>query len=156
MVRKPKITSLAELRQRKKEVRLENELVKRELAHSMGTSRENLSSFLLKKVAAPAGGATLALVALNKFLGSSGKTREIVRETKVIHEYPDQVPGPQGQGAVAPRPMRIAPRRRSRLKGISTVVGLGKLIIPIVQAIIGAMSAHSAQESADEAKQAAT
>lgn len=147
MVRQPKITSLDELQHRKKELRMDLELTKRELAHSMGTSREHLGSFLVKRVAAPVGGAGVALFALSKILSGGGRDREIVRETRVVHQYPDGRPAPPGD--------RPSPRRRKRAVTLSTLLGVGKLIVPIVQAIIGTVTAHRAEEHAKTAKRAA-
>lgn len=158
MVKKSPINSLQELQQRKKEVRLDLELAKREFAHTLGTSRSNLGSFLLKKVAAPVGGVGLGVIALNKLLsGSSGnhKGREIVRETRVIHQYPDGTP--VGAERTAPVRLSSAEARKNRRRGltIGTLVGAAKLLIPVIQAIIGSISAHKAEQHAKEAKVAA-
>ena len=150
MVRKPKITSLAELQQRKKEVRLEMELAKREFAHSIGTSRENTTQYLLKNVAAPVGGGVAGLWLLGKLIPSrSGKTREVVRETKVVHEFPEDYDERRAQYA------GIGRKKKKKAFNISLLVGIAKLIIPIVQAILGAVSAQKASNEAEEARDAA-
>ena len=155
MVRKPKITSLAELQQRKKEVRLEMELAKREFAHSLGTSRENTSQFLLKNVAAPVGGGLAGLWLLGKIIPSrSGKTREVVRETKVVHEYPEGYAESIDRRSPAYR-AGIRGEKKKKAFNISLLVGIAKLIIPVVQAVIGAVNSHKAADEAEEASHAA-
>ncbi|MGB3800775.1 MAG: hypothetical protein WA952_13250, partial [Lewinella sp.] len=113
MIRKSKIKTLDELQRRKKQVRMETELAKREFAHSIGTTRGNAGNFLLKKVAAPAGGAVVGLMFLNSIL-SSGKKQPVIKETKVIHEYPDGTPYTPG---------KRRPVKRSRLKTLTGLAG---------------------------------
>ena len=145
MIRKSKITSLQELRLRKKQVRMEAELAKREFAHSIGTTRGNATNFLLKKVAAPAGGAVVGLMVLNNLLRSS-KPEPVIKETKVIHEYPDGTPydGSRRRGY-----------RRSRIKTFTGIITSFRILIPVIQAVIGAFQTHKAKEAAKEAKTAA-
>ena len=143
MIRKSKITTLAELQKRKKQVRMESELAKREFAHSIGTTRDNTGQFLLKKVAMPAGGGLLGLMVLSK-LFSSGKSTPVIKETKVIHEYPDGTPYVPGKR-----------RRRSRFKQLTALMGSVRVLMPILQAVIGAVTAHRATQAAETAKQAA-
>ncbi|MCP9234537.1 hypothetical protein [Lewinella sp. JB7] len=144
MIRKSKITSLAELQQRKKQVRMETELAKREFAHSIGTTKGNAGNFLLKKVALPAGGAIVGLMVLSNLLSSGNQKVPVVKETKVIHEYPD---GRAYDGSKK--------SRRNRAKTLTSIIGLGRLLIPIIQAIIGAVNTHQAKEAAHTAKRAA-
>ncbi len=159
MVRNPNISSLSELRERKKELRMDMELSKREFAHSIGTNRSNVSNFLLKKVAAPVGGAGLALLFLNKVLSSSGsdKGRETIRETRVIHQYPDGKPvaAAENYAARAAGPNGLTRREKKKLFSIATIASLAKVVIPIIQAIIGTITAHKAEEHARQAKKAA-
>ena len=141
MIRESKITTLSELKRRKKQVRMETELAKREFAHSIGTTRGNASNFLLKKVAAPAGGAIVGLMFLNSVL-SSGSKQPVIKETKVIHEYPDGTPYTPGKRH----------GRRSRLKRFTGLVGSLRVLIPVLQAVIGAFQTHKAKEAAQQAK----
>ena len=145
MIRKAKITSLAELKTRKKQVRMETELAKREFAHSVGTTRENTSQFLLKKVAMPVGGGLLGLFVLSS-LFSSGNKQPVIKETKVIHEWPDGTPYVEGK------------RRNKRFgfKKFTALMGTLRVIMPILQAVIGAVSTHKAKEAAEQAKRAST
>ena len=79
-MKKPQdISSYEELQQRKKELDLEVEVSRRELAHSLGTSRVNLNEFLLKKIALPIGGAVAAAWLVPKLFRS--------RKPDVIHKY---------------------------------------------------------------------
>jgi hypothetical protein len=144
MVPEPKITTLADLQRRKKQVRMETELAKRELAHTLGTTRTNLGSYLLKGVARPAGGAVAGLAILSSLLSGSNK-QPVIKETKVIHEYPDGRPYKKGR----------RPRRRSRAKTLTTLIGIGRLLVPIIQAIIGSAQANRAKKAAKTAKRAA-
>jgi hypothetical protein len=145
MVPEPKITTLAELKRRKKQVRMETELAKREFAHSIGTTRTNVGNYLLKNVALPAGGAVAGLTLLSSLFSGSRKRQPVIKETKVIHEYPDGRPYKAGKH----------PRRRNRAKTLTTLIGIGRLLIPIVQAIIGSVHTNKAQSAAKKAKRAA-
>lgn len=148
MVRKPKITTLKELKTRKKEVRMETELAKREFAHSVGTTRENASNFAVKKIALPAGGAVAGLFVLSKLFSSNKNKQQVIKETKVVHEYPDGTPY-DGKKRGPGKP------RKSRLKRFTGLVGAIRVLIPVIQAIIGAFQTHKAQEQAKRAKKAA-
>ena len=141
MIRESKITSLSELKRRKKQVRMETELAKREFAHSIGTTRGNATNFLLKKVAAPAGGAIVGLMFLNSLLSSNAK-QPVVKETRVIHEYPDGTPYVPGKRR----------SRRTQLKRFTGLVGSLRVLIPVIQAVIGAFQTHKAKEAAQQAK----
>ncbi|CAH1001362.1 hypothetical protein LEM8419_02263 [Neolewinella maritima] len=148
MIRKSKITSLDELRRRKKEIRMEAELAKREFAHSIGTTKGNAGKFLLKNVALPAGGALVGILALvNLASGSASKKMPVVKETRVIHEYPDGKPYRGDK--------RAHPPKRSRVKRLTTIIGLGRVLVPIVQAVIGTINSQKAKEAAQRAKRAA-
>ncbi len=144
MIRESKITTLKELKLRKKQVRMETELAKREFAHSIGTTRGNATNFLMKKVAAPAGGAIVGLMLLNSLLSSSNKKQPVIKETKVIHEYPDGTP----YKGKTPR------RKRNRVKTITGLIGSLRVLIPVLQAVIGAFQTHKAKEAAQKAKTA--
>ena len=147
MIRKSKITSLAELKRRKKEVRMESELAKREFAHAIGTTRGNATSYLLKRVAAPAGGALLGTMVLANLLSGSGKDKvPVIKETRVIHEHPDGTPYKAGASRG---------RKRSKAKTLTTIIGLFRVLIPIVQAIIGTITTQKAKKAANTAKRAA-
>lgn len=151
MTRKPKITNLRELEKRKKELRLESTLIRRELAHSMGTSRENFSTFLLKRVAIPVGGTGLALFVLNKILSAKRRhSREVIRETKIVHEYPEGYSEPIKK----PERSEVPETTRPRGPGMRNVIKLGRIVIPIVQAIIGAVNSHRAAQRTAAAKEA--
>ncbi|THH39313.1 hypothetical protein [Neolewinella litorea] len=145
MIRESKITTLAELKKRKKQVRMEAELAKREFAHSLGTTRGNAGNFLLKNVALPAGGGILGLMALSKLLSSGNNRPQVIKETKVIHEYPDGNPYTAGNRR----------SKRSRAKQFTALMGSLRVLMPILQAVIGAFNTHKAQEAAKEAKSAA-
>ncbi|NJB87463.1 hypothetical protein GGR26_003243 [Lewinella marina] len=145
MIREPKITTLAELRKRKKQVRMEAELAKREFAHSIGTTRDNAGTFLVKNVVLPAGGGLLGLMAISKLFSSNNRGPQVIKETKVIHEYPDGTPYVAGKHR----------SKRSRAKQFTALMGSLRMLMPIIQAIIGAVNTHKAQEAAKTAKRAA-
>ncbi|MBB4079053.1 hypothetical protein GGR28_001670 [Lewinella aquimaris] len=145
MIRKSKINSLAELQQRKKQVRMETELAKREFAHSIGTTKGNAGSFLLKNVALPAGGAVVGMMVLSNLLSSKKGGTPVIKETKVIHEYPDG----------RPYDGKKSPKRRNRAKTLTSIIGIGRLLIPIIQAVIGTVNTQQAKEAAHTAKRAA-
>lgn len=138
MIRKSKITSLSELKTRKKEVRMETELAKREFAHTIGTTKDNLGNFLLKKVALPVGGGLAGLVVLSKLFSSSKSRRPVIHkhQTKVIHEYPKHA----------------SKSKRSRFRKFTSLIGVVRVLVPIVQAIIGAFQTHKAKEAAQAAR----
>jgi len=137
MIRKSKITSLAELRTRKKELSMETELAKREFAHTLGTTRDNMSNFLVKNVALPVGGGLAGLFLLTKLFSGSKKRRPVIHQhqTKVIHEYPKHMRG----------------TKRSRFKKLTALIGVIRVAAPILQTIIGAFQTHKAKEAAQTA-----
>ena len=145
MIRKSKITSLDELKRRKKEIRMESTLAQREFAHSIGTTKGNAGNFLLKRVALPVGGALLGTMVLANLLSSgSDKKQPVIKETRVVHEHPD------GSPYTGPRK-----RKRSRAKTLTTIIGLVRVLVPIVQAIIGTVTTQKAKNAAQSAKRAA-
>ena len=147
MIRKSKITSLSELKTRQKQLRLETEVAKREFAHTIGTTRGNASSFLINKVALPVGGGILGLIVLSKlFSGGDSKKMPVIKETRVVHEYPNGV-----------RPA-VAGRKKSRFRYFKRVPALLtaiKVLAPLIQVVIGAFNTHKAQQAAHSAKRAA-
>ena len=148
MIRKSKITSLDELQRRKKEIRMESELAKREFAHTIGTTKGNAGNYLLKHVALPAGGALVGVMVLSSLLSSSsGKKMPVIKETRVVHEFPDGSPYRAGKNGRS--------RKRSRAKTLTTIIGLARVLVPIVQAIIGTVTTQKAQNAAKSAKRAA-
>ena len=70
-----KIESLEELRHAKRVLQLKQEVTKREFAHSLGTTRDNLGSFLVKNVALPIGGAFVASKGMGAVLGKLGNQK---------------------------------------------------------------------------------
>ncbi|WP_420458928.1 hypothetical protein [Neolewinella sp.] len=149
MIRKSKITSLDELKVRKKEIRMESELAKREFAHAIGTTKGNAGNFLLKNVALPAGGALAGLLVLIKLASSgSDKKMPVIKETRVIHEFPDGTPYEEKKGG-------RRHRKRSRAKTLTTIIGVARVLIPIIQGIIGTVTTQKAKNAAQTAKQAA-
>ena len=148
MIRKSKITSLDELKRRKEEIRMESELAKREFAHTIGTTKDNAGNFLLKNVALPVGGAVAGLLVLLKLATSgSDKKMPVIKETRVIHEYPDGTPYKGGKA--------VRPRKRSRTKTLTTIIGLVRVLIPIIQGVIGTVTTQKAKSAAKTAKRAA-
>lgn len=117
---------------------METELAKRELAHTVGTTKDNLSNFLLKKVALPVGGGLAGLVVLSKLFSSSKSRRPVIHkhQTKVIHEYPKHA----------------SKSKRSRFKKFTSLIGVVRVLVPIVQAVIGAFQTHKAKEAAQAAR----
>ncbi len=143
MIKKAKITSLPELQKRKKEIRLEAEVAKREFAHTIGTTKGNASNFLLKKVAMPAGGAVVGLIFLKRLLSANDSKTPVIKETRVVHEYPDG------------RPYKGRGKRRNRTKTLASLVTMSRFLLPIIQAVIGAMTTKKAKQAAKVAKRAA-
>ena len=144
MIKKAKITSLSELKKRKKQIRLEAEVANREFAHSIGTTKGNAGNFLFKNVALPAGGALVGIMFLSSLLSSKDKGKmPVIKETRVIHEYADGTP------------YTGKPRKKSRTRHLSTIIGMSKLIIPIIQAVMATMTSKEAKHAADVAKRAA-
>ena len=158
------IHSFAELEERKRALELEVEVSKRELAHSLGTSKVNLNDFLLKKVALPIGGAVVGLWMISKIKGKKQPTKEyhektIVREINrddEVAKYHYPVPPPREDRPVDPAP-QYAPRAaayqrppRQKKEGLSstekkglinlaTVASVAKIAVPAVKMIISAV-----------------
>ena len=153
MIRKSKITSLDELKRRKKEIRMESELAKREFAHTIGTTKGNAGNYLLKNVALPAGGALAGLLVLLKVAtsGSDKKKMPVIKETRVIHEYPDGTPYKAAKTSGG----RRRPAKRSRVKTLTTIIGLLRVVVPIIQGVIGTVTTQKAKNAAQTAKRAA-
>ncbi|OAV42937.1 hypothetical protein [Lewinella sp. 4G2] len=131
------IHTFQELEERKRELELEVEVSKRELAHSLGTSKVNLNDFLLKKVALPIGGAIAGVYLISKLTG--GKKNEptheyhektIVREVPAgdeVAKYHYPVPPPReerrqqaasGYAARQPAYQRPTPERKQKTDGL--------------------------------------
>lgn len=125
MVKREDLNSLTALRKRRKAIKLEMELSKRELAHSLGVARTDLQDFLVKKVALPVGAAGMGLFVVSRLLSSQQKQKA---QTQVVHHYHDDKPRPR------PRQQR-KPEEQS---GSSTQIGkLLKQWWPILQAGLG-------------------
>lgn len=83
-----KIESLEELRHAKRVLQLKQEVTKREFAHSLGTTRDNLGSFMIKNVALPLGGAILASKGIGKVLGQFSEKQPAYVTS--VHHLDDQ------------------------------------------------------------------
>ena len=62
------VNSLKRLKVRQKELKIKKELCKRAFSHSLGTTRTELNSFLLKSVALPIGAVSLGAIGLKKLV----------------------------------------------------------------------------------------
>lgn len=89
MVKREHLNSLSALRKRRKALKLEMELSKREMAHSLGVARTDLKDFMLKKVAMPVGAAGLGLYVVSKVLGTIGRQKQ---KPEVVHHYHEAPP----------------------------------------------------------------
>ena len=67
------ISSLAELEIEQKKLNMTMEFTRHEFARSLGSSRDELKGFLLKKVALPMGAVGLGMVAAKQAFGSDSK-----------------------------------------------------------------------------------
>ena len=129
---------------------MESELAKREFAHTIGTTKGNAGNYLLKNVALPAGGALAGLLVLLKVAtsGSDKKKMPVIKETRVIHEYPDGTPYKAGKTG-------RRPAKRGRVKTLTTIIGLLRVVVPIIQGVIGTVTTQKAKNAAQTAKRAA-
>ena len=84
-----KITSLEELRHAKRVLQLKQEVTKREFAHSLGTTRDNLGNVLLKKVVLPVGGVLLAKKGISMAASNRSKNKADQYQTEV-HQVGDK------------------------------------------------------------------
>ena len=76
---KKQITTLEDLHREQRKLELQMEVTKREFAHSLGTTRNQLKDFLLNKVALPVGVAGLAAVSIKKMTASNdGEAKKVV------------------------------------------------------------------------------
>ena len=145
MIPKSKITSLSELKLRQKQVRMETDIAQRELTHTLGTTKGNATQTVLKKFVYPAAAGIVGLL----FLASLGKNKKkqlpVIKETRVIHEYP--------KGSILPA--KQGKSRRSRWKKLTALIGILRVAMPIIQTVIGAFNSHKAKEAAQSAKRAA-
>lgn len=162
------ISTFAELEERTREIELEVEVSQRELAHSLGTSRNDLNNFLLKRVALPIGGAIAGIWIFSK-LRKRKSNKEV--ESTSIERSPDYedpakyhfpVPPPRGQGdrspsayvAQKPRYDRLSPpppedssstlssHHKKSLINIATIASVAKIAVPAVQMIFKAVQDH--------------
>ncbi len=137
MIKQEAIRSLSSLRKRKKALKLEMEVAKRELAHNGGVMRTDLRSYLLKRVALPAAGVGLGVVVLVKALSAAagGRRREEEQQEQqarqsyparreVVHHYESDA--------------SLDSTRRRR--GDNTATDIGRLIKqwwPVIQTVLG-------------------
>ena len=77
-----KISSLAALEAEKQKTKMQMEVTKRAFFHSFGYTKTQAKSFLVKKVALPAGAIGVAAVGINKMTNNSPNK-------KINHQQPD-------------------------------------------------------------------
>lgn len=88
MVKRESLSSLQSLRKRKKELELEMELSKRELAHSMGIMRTDLKEYVLKRIVLPVSAAGVGLYAVSKLMsGGEEPDREVIYHEEEYHHH---------------------------------------------------------------------
>lgn len=150
MIPKSKITSLSELKLRQKQVRMETSIAQRELTHTLGATRGNATKTILKKYVYPAAAGIVGLL----FLASLGKDKKknqlpVIKETRVIHEYPDGKAYPSKRGLFGNK------TRTSRFKKLTALIGIFRVAMPIIQTVIGAFNSHKAKQAAQTASRAA-
>ena len=81
------ISTFAELEKRKKELDLEVEISKRELAHSLNHNRDELRDLVVNKIALPVGGAILGLYVFKKIaFGGKKKRKQALRQQRRMME----------------------------------------------------------------------
>ena len=131
MVKRDAIRSLAQLRQRKKELQLEQEITKREMAHSLGIVRTDLQSYLVKRFALPVGGSVLGLYLLKKFvLGRRSTEAEASEEATMA--------------------ARAASARGTSALDIAKII---KIAVPIIQTGIGFFAGQFKDEVEEEGEE---
>lgn len=151
------IKSLAGLKKRQRELVLEMEVSKRELAHSMGASRESLQDFLLKKVALPAGGTILGLYLLHKALNHTSQPpqssptptakREQAGAAAGANEGPkNREPTHKANPAPARIPLKRVPSGRKSSFDFTKLASFGKIVIPAAQAIMAVVKEQNGQQ----------
>lgn len=130
MVKRDTVQSLAQLRRRKQELRLEMEVTKREMAHGMGVMRTDLQSYLLTRVALPVGGGIFGLYLLKKLL--SGK--DSGEPAKVAVVDPED-----------PARQQIFTQSPSSSSSLN-LAKIIKIAVPIIQAAMGFYAGHQKKE----------
>lgn len=164
------IQTFAELEERKKELDLEVNVSKRELAHSLGTSKVNLNDFLLKRVALPVGGAIVGLYVVTKIFRRKKRTtqqktviREVQSSNPAQYHYPVPPPRDEKDEALPRYSAQSTPyQRRSKqeatsepkkgnkftkkdkkgLINLATIASVAKIAVPAVKMIIQSVKDH--------------
>lgn len=122
-----KIETLEELRHARRVLQLKQEVTKREFAHSLGTTRTNLGSFLVKKVALPVGGAILAGKGMGALLSRFADNDDDHYEEH--HYYPTTIEHVEHKEVV----------REQKSKGAT----VGKALLPVaIQILRSAIKYH--------------
>lgn len=164
------ISTFAELEERTREIELEVEASQRELAHSLGTSRNDLNDFLLKRVALPIGGAIVGIWLFSKL--SKRKSKKVAKRIPIERspDYEDPakyhfpVPPPREEDEhvatayVAKRPRYNQPGPtpppqqessstfkqggKKSLLNLAAIASFAKIAVPAVQMIIKAVQEH--------------
>jgi hypothetical protein len=130
MIKRDTIKSLAQLRQRKQELKQEMELTQREMKQSLGIMRGDLQTHLLKKYALPAGGVALGLYLFKKF---------VLDPTRA-----ESAPPQAGAAESAPPPVYAAPGgRSSESLDLSQII---KIAIPIVKVVMNLLAKQQQQD----------
>ncbi len=75
--RKNKITTLEQLEKEQEKLKMMMEVTRQEFAVNLGTNRQQLNEFLLKKVALPIGAASVGL-GLSRMMSSSGSKKRTI------------------------------------------------------------------------------
>ena len=135
MVKRDTVQSLAQLRRRKQELRLEMEVTKREMAHGMGVMRTDLQSYLLKRVALPVGGGIFGLYLLKKLL--SGKDSGDPAQVTVVD------PEDPARQQIFTQP----PPSSSSSLNLARII---KIAVPIIQAAMGFYAGYQKKEGEEE------
>lgn len=78
-MKKSRISNLKELREERERLNLSSELTLREMSHGVGLMRSELKSFLLKKVALPAGATLAAGILVKKLTEDENKEKQTVK-----------------------------------------------------------------------------
>jgi hypothetical protein len=78
-MKKSKISSLAELKEEKRRLRLMTEVTKREMSHSLGFMRSETKKIALNNIAIPAGITAAAGMLLKKVVSSENNSENVMK-----------------------------------------------------------------------------
>lgn len=158
------ISSLSELRDRREEIKAEQEAARKGLTSTLVTAPAKAKEYALEDLALPALGIGLAAYVGYRLL-RSGKKEEQWEQEKVDQRVPQPAPGPRPArtelastySAPAPPVQQPTSYREEETRKVvksslnfASLISAGKLLIPAAQAIISVVQNQRSKEQTED------